>query len=178
MNTYDDEIDTVSQVLIDWFTERIKKLPDFSQDQIYESTLLIDEKTSLPCIGFYRNRIEPYNGKDKCAGKIKFSFDFGVCYFTYPTSTQYFNNVLYHFEEKVILDILKLIETDDLPTHNKYPYLDKSITIDDIDFKSSNITTILTNGTNYNWGNMVRLIYQVDFSVDINKLKENDENEI
>lgn len=171
INTYDDKIDTVSQVMIDWFTERIKKLPDFNEDQIYKSTLLIDEKTPLPCIGFYRNRIEPYSGNDKCVGKVKFSFDFGVCYFTYPTSTEYYNDILYHFEQEVLLDILKLIETDDLPNHQKYTYLDESISIDDVNFKSSTITTILTNGTNYNWGNMVRLIYQVDFSVDINKLR-------
>ena len=120
--------------------------------------------------GFYRNRIEPYEGNDKCVGKEKYSFDFAVCYFTNPTTPEYYNNVLYHFEEKVLIDIARLINNDNLPTHQDYEYMSEALSIDDITFKSSTITTILTNGTNYNWGNMVRMIYQVDFSIDVNKL--------
>lgn len=168
MDTYDDKIDTISQATIDWLTQRIKQLEDFNKDPIYESTLLIDEKTPLPCIGFYRNRIEPYEGKDKCVGREKYTFDIGICYFTKPTSVQYYNNELYHFEEKVIIDMNKLIKHQDYPNHINYPNLDKNVAIEDITFKSSNITTILTNGTNYNWGNMVRLMYEVDFSIDLN----------
>ena len=94
ISTYDDEIDTITQIMIDWFTKRIRQLDEFNQDQIYQSTLMIDEKTPLPCIGFYRNRIEPYKGNDKCVGKEKYSFDFAVCYFTNPTTPEYYNNVL------------------------------------------------------------------------------------
>ena len=170
ISTYDDEIDTITQIMIDWFTNRIRQLDEFNQDQIYQSTLMIDEKTPLPCIGFYRNRIEPYKGNDKCVGKEKYSFDFAVCYFTNSTTPEYYNNVLYHFEEKVLIDIARLINNDNLPTHQDYEYMSEALSIDDITFKSSTITTILTNGTNYNWGNMVRMIYQVDFSIDVNKL--------
>ena len=170
ISTYDDEIDTITQIMIDWFTNRIRQLDEFNQDQIYQSTLMIDEKTPLPCIGFYRNRIEPYEGNDKCVGREKYSFDFAVCYFTNPTTPEYYNNVLYHFEEKVLIDIARLINNDNLPTHQDYEYMSEALSIDDITFKSSTITTILTNGTNYNWGNMVRMIYQVDFSIDVNKL--------
>ena len=67
LSEYDEQIDTVTQVIIDWFTKIIKTMPDFKDDQIYESTLLIDDRTPLPCIGFYRNRISPYEGKDLCA---------------------------------------------------------------------------------------------------------------
>lgn len=167
MKLYDDDIDTTSQVVNDFIINKIKELPDFNQDQIYDSTLLIDEKTPLPCIGLYRNRIEPYEGNNKCIGKEKYSFDLGICYFTKPTTTQYFNNELYHFEEKVLMLMNKIINKSDYPKHSDYKYWDKRINIEDITFKSSNITTILTNGTNYNWGNMVRLIYTIDFSIDL-----------
>ena len=78
LSEYDEQIDTVTQVIIDWFTKIIKTMPDFKDDQIYESTLLIDDRTPLPCIGFYRNRISPYEGKDLCVGKEKKTFDFVV----------------------------------------------------------------------------------------------------
>ena len=48
ISTYDDEIDTITQIMIDWFTNRIRQLDEFNQDQIYQSTLMIDEKTPLP----------------------------------------------------------------------------------------------------------------------------------
>lgn len=167
MKLYDDDIDTTSQVINDFIINKIKELPDFNQDQIYDSTLLIDEKTPLPCIGLYRNRIEPYEGKDKCVGKEKYTFDLGICYFTKPTTTQYFNNILYHFEEQILMLMNKIITKADYPKHSDYPYWNKNAQIENITFKSSAITTILTNGTNYNWGNMVRLIYSVDFSIDL-----------
>lgn len=167
MDLYDSKIDTTSQVMIDYLTKKIRELPDFKNDQIYESTLLIDEKTPLPCIGFYRNRIEPYEGKNKCVGKEKYTFDLGICYFTQPTSVQYYNAQLYHFEEKVLMMMENIINKSDFPKHNDYSDWDKNIDIDEINFTSSSITTILTNGTNYNWANMVRLLYSVDFSIDL-----------
>lgn len=167
INTYDDKIDTVTQVVRDWFIKRIRNIPDFKEDQIYESTFQITEKTPLPCVAFNRNQIELYKGKDICAGRIKLSFEFVVCYFTKPTTYEYFTPTLYHFEEKVLMDTLKLIQLDNLPTHTEYPDLDEAITIEDIRFKSSSIRSILTSGTNINWGNMARLNYQVDFSIDL-----------
>lgn len=167
MKTYDTDIDTVSQVMIDFIIKRLKKLPDFDANQIYESTLLIDEKTPLPCIGLYRNRITPYDGKDLCIGRDKYNFEIGICYFTNPTSIQYYNYELYHFEEKVLLDMTNVIQKQNYPNHITYPQLDKNIDIENINFKSSNITTIVTNGSTYNWANMVRLLYNVEFSVNL-----------
>lgn len=168
LSEYDEQMDTVTQVIIDWFTKIIKTMPDFKDDQIYESTLLIDDKTPLPCIGFYRNRISPYEGKDLCIGREKNSFDFAVCYLNKPTSIQYYNNILYHFEENLILKTSKMFNEQDFPNHINYPYLNKNIDIEDIKFKSSTVSTIMTNGTNYNYANMVRLIFTIDYSIDLN----------
>ena len=30
------------------------------------------------------------------------------------------------------------------------------------------VTTIMTNGTNYNYANMVRMTFSVDYSIDLN----------
>ena len=61
-----------------------------------------------------------------------------------------------------------MFNEQDFPNHINYPYLNKNIDIEDIKFKSSTVTTIMTNGTNYNYANMVRLIFTIDYSIDLN----------